>query len=340
MSCTSLSFSQTHTRAGSFGISITITVPEVYSCTNIQLRLRSETEVVEDWFDYAILSNLVTTINFAFPPSVCYIDVRLIQCCPDVPPNPDDPEPPLPPPGGGGSGPGGGADDPPCALISSEEEDCGPEVIIVNPYRKPEDSAVSVDYNDIIIPTKVNLKITQTSCSDISALLCTVRCAGPPPALEGDCPCDFIPYVDIYSLPQLNIGRLPHGVPLDIDCLCTGFGGYRTSPDFGLPTYTKVESYFAAYYGYQAVGFIDGIGYDSTILNVNSWVRLPDFDNSDQLREWLIKHFRFFGINGPKTALERPWPYTDLFWHPFNFCIENSRLTPEDGVAYVKIVPC
>lgn len=334
-SCISLPFSQTHILLGTFGISITITVPDIYNCTNIQLRLRSETEIVEDWFDYAILSQLVTTINYTFPPSVCYIDIRLVQCCPTPPPNPDDPEPPLPP---GGGGPG--LEDPPCALISSKEDDCGPEVIIVNPYRKPEDSAVSVDYNDIIIPTKVNLKITQTSCSDIIALLCTVRCAGPLLPPEGNCPCDFIPYVNIYSLPQLNIGRLPHGVPLDIDCLCNGSGGYRSAPDFGLPTYTRVESYFAASYGYRAVGFIDGIGYDSTGLNVNSWVRLPDFDNSDQLRAWLIVHFRFFGIDQNRNEIRNTWPYTDLFWHPFNFCIENSRFTVEDGVAYVNIVPC
>lgn len=325
MSCTSLLFSQTHILLGTFGISITITVPEVYSCTNIQLRLRSETGIVKDWFDYAILSQLVTTINYTFPPSVCYIDVRLAQCCPG-----DDPPPPPNP------------DDPPCALISNFDDECSPAVTITNPYRRPDDILVTTDYNNISIPKKVNLKITQNSCSNISALLCTVRCAGvpPPPEPEVGCPCNFIPYADIYSLPQLNIGRLPHGVPLDFDCLCNHSGDVRSRPDFGLPTHTRVESYFSAAYGYGAVGFIDGIGYDSTGLNTRSWVRLPDFDNSDQLRTWLKNHFRFFGISNDKSQIRNVWPYTDLYWHPFDFCIENSGFTPEDGVAYVNIVPC
>ena len=338
MSCTSLPFSQTHTLLGTFGISITITVPEVYSCTNTLLRLRSETETVEDWFDYAILSQLVTTINYTFPPSVCYIDVRLAQCCPKPPPNPDDPEPPLPPEDDPPPPPN--PDDPPCALISSSDDECSPAITVTNPYRRPDDIIVTTDYNSISIPKKVNLKITQNSCSDISALICTVRCVEQPPEPDGECPCNFIPYVDIYSLPQLNIGRTPHGVPLDIDCLCNYSDDFRSSPDFGLPTYTKVESYFLASYGYGAVGFIDGVGYDSTGLNKRSWIRLPDFDNSDQLRNWLVNHFRFFGIENDKSQIRNVWPYTDLYWHPFDLCIENSKFTPEDGVAYVKIIPC
>lgn len=336
MSCTPLSFSQTHTILGTFGISITIDVPEVYSCTNIQLRLRSETETIEDWFDYAILDDTTIIINYTFPPSVCYIDVRLAQCCPEPPPDPDDPDPPPP---GGDPPPGSSPDDPPCALIASSDDECSEAVTISNPYRRPSDVLVTTSYNDISIPKKVNLKITQTSCSDISALLCTVRCVEAP-EFEGECPCNFIPWTDIYSLPLLNIGRTPYGVPLDVDCLCNYNGGVRLAPEYGLPNYTKIQPYFSAAYGYTAIGFIDGIGYDSTNLNTNSWIKLPEFDNSNQLRIWLRNHFRFFGIKSNKTQIRNVWPYTDLYWHPFDFCIDNTKFTPEEGVAYVKIVPC
>jgi hypothetical protein len=331
MSCTSLAFSQTYTILGSFGISITITVPEVYNCTNIQLRLRSESETIEDWFDYAALTQTVTTINYTFPSSACYIDVRLIQCCPPVP----DPDGPIP-----GDGVPFSPDDPPCALLSSDfEDECSSTISISNPYRRPVDSLVTVEYNEISVPKKLNLTITQNNCSDISALLCTTRCSETPDPV-GQCPCGFIPWVDIYSLPQLNIGRLPYGVPLDIDCLCNYVGGFRSSPNFDLPAYTKVEAYFQASYGFKAVGFIDGVGYDSTNVNVGSWIKIHECDNSDQLRDWLKNHFRFFAISLNKDSIRFVWPYTDLFWHPFDFCIENNRFTPESGVAYVKIVPC
>jgi hypothetical protein len=331
MSCTSLSFSQTHTLLGSFGISITITVPEVYDCTNIQLRLRSETETVEDWFDYAILSQTVTTINYTFPSGVCYIDVRLIQCCP-------------PGPGLDGPIPGDGVpfnpDDPPCALSSdSFEDECSSTVSISNPYRRPADLSVAQEYNVISIPKRVKLTVTQNNCSDINALLCTIRCSETPES-QGQCPCLFSPSVDIYSLPQLNIGRLPYGVPLDIDCLCNFVGGPKARPNFSLPEYTKVEAYFSSSYGYRAVGFIDGVGYDSTRLNRNSWIKLHECDNSTQLRDWLKNHFRFFGISENKDSTRFVWPYTDLFWHPFDFCLENNQFTAESGVAYVKVVPC
>lgn len=332
MSCSSLPFSQTHTILGTFGISITINVPEVYNCSTIQLRLRSETTTVEDWFDYAILSSTSTTINYTFPPGVCYIDVRIVQCCPQPPLPPDTPEgpPPGPPP-----------EDPPCALITEDEgSECSENTSFTNPYRRPSDSSVSTAYNEISIPKKVNLKITQTNCSDISALLCTVRCVAEPTDVVGDCPCEFIPWVDVYTLPQLPIGREPYGTPIDIDTLCNYDGGLRCRPQFNLPTYTKIEAYTDNRYGYSALPFINGIGYDTTGVSSNGFVKVHTCNNSEELRLWIHNNFRFFGVDASKTSITNAWPYTDLYWHPFDFCIANNKFTPENGVAYVKLIPC
>jgi hypothetical protein len=352
MSCPVLSFSKTYTKLGSSGLSITIDVPEVYSCTNIQLRFRSQTSTIQDWFDYAVLSSLSTTINFAVPPSVCFVDVRLIQCCPEPPPLCPYPQvydestgkcvtPPVPPgDGGGGGGPPPNPDDPPCALIAvSDEEECSIPVSIINPYIKPGDENIAQEYNDISVPKRVNLTITQNSCDDISALLCHVRCATPVEP-KGDCPCRFTPYVDVYSLPQLNIGRVPHGVPLDIDCLCSYEGGLRSRPKFSTPEYSKIEAYYQASYGFYAVPFIDGVAYDTTDLNTNTFVKIHTANDSEELRQWFIDHFRFFGINTDKTEIRNVWPYTDLYWHPYDFCIENQTFTPEPGVVYINIIPC
>jgi hypothetical protein len=333
MSCESLPFSVTHSIIGSFGISITVTVPEIYNCTNIQLRLRSGSGIFVDWFDYAVLDELITTINYTFSPAICYIDVRLSQCCP-IPPVVDPPPP---------------EDDPPCSLISSSEDDCSPtSTVITNPYIKSEDSSITQSYNNIVIPKKLNLTINQNSCSDVSALLCTVRCVPPPPPppppppeIEGECACNFVPSVDILSLSPLTIGRNPHGVPIDIDCLCTYEAGLRLRPHYGLPQYKRVEAYFVGGYGFSAVPFIDGVGYDTTTLNRQTWVKVVTVDNSEDLRSWLINHFRFFGISYSKTETAQVWPYTDLYWHPFDFCYQpNPKFTPESDVVYVKLIPC
>lgn len=332
MSCEPLPFSVTHTIVGSFGISITVTVPEIYDCTNIQLRLRSGSGILVDWFDYAIVDDLTTTINYTFSPAICYIDVRLSQCCP-IPPVVD---PPL-------------EDDPPCSLISSSEDECSPtSTVITNPYRKPDDSSITKPYNNIVIPKKLNLTINQNSCSDVSALLCSVRCVPPPPPppppppeIEGECACNFAPWINVLSLPQLSIGRRPHGVPIDFDCLCNYEGGLKLRPNYGLPQYKRVEAYFQASYGFLAVPFIDGVGYDTTTLNLQTWVKIVNADNSDQLRSWLINHFRFFGINNSKTETTQVWPYTDLYWHPFDLCyMPNLKFTPEPDVVYLNLIPC
>lgn len=331
MSCPSLTFTHTYSIIGSGGISITIIVPEIYNCTNIQLRLKSTSGIIEDWFDYTVLNQLITTINFPVAPGVCYIDIRLNQCCggpgPDLPP----PSPDNPPP-----------DDPLCAPIAISDDECGDEVAVTNPYVKPSDSAIVTPYNDIAIPKAVSVKITHNSCSDISALLCTVRCGDPlPPEKDGGiCPCRFIPLVDIYSLPKLTIGRLPHGVPIDFDTLCNYDGGLRSRPVYEAPNYTKVEVYYKASYGYSAVPFIDGVGYDTTNLNISTWVKVHESDNSYNARNWLVNHFRFFGIDNNKTQITFVWPYTDLYWTPYDFCIPNEFFTPADKTAYVSLIPC
>jgi hypothetical protein len=92
-------------------------------------------------------------------------------------------------------------------------------------------------------------------------------------------------------------------------------------------------------YGYHALPFIDGVCYDTTGLNTSTWVKVHTCDNSSQLRQWLAEHFRFFGVDTNKS-IRKVWPYTDLFWHPFDFCLENNEFEVEDNVVYVKLVPC
>jgi hypothetical protein len=333
MSC-DLSFSQTSTFLSSSIISVTITVPEVYDCTNIQLRLRSIDSIIEDWFSYAVLSNLETTINFPFPPEACYLDVRLFQCCvvPDV-----DPDVPASPPGLPPFAP----DEPPCAPIATSfEEECSETKInITNPYVRPEDVLVSTDFNEIYIPKKVQLNIVQNSCSDITATLCTVRCAEISiPDIQGDCACNFQPSVDIYSLPKINIGRLPFGVPLDIDRKCSFSSGIINKPQYSEPDYTKVVAYYLTRNA-GATPFVDGVGYDISNLNTATWIEVHTTNNSTEMRDWLIRRFRFFTLNKNKEIWFN-WPYTDLIWYPYDSCIENNKFTPEDKTVYVQLIPC
>jgi hypothetical protein len=137
----------------------------------------------------------------------------------------------------------------------------------------------------------------------------------------------------------LPIGRLPYGVPLDIDMFCTYQGSYRSRPNFELPNYTRIEAY-TKNYGFGAIPFIDGIGYDYTNLNTNTLTKIYTCENSVQLRSWLVEHFRFLGIDSTKTSIRNNWPYTDLYWFPYDFCISQLGFTPEEGVAYVDVVPC
>lgn len=341
MSC-NLSFSQTYEFLTDSIISLTITVTEVYTCTNIQLRLRSNESIVQDWFDYAIVSSLTTTINFPFSDNICFIDVRLSKCCVD------DGDSPVPPGGGGGGGEGGfsppvSPDDPPCSPIATSfEEECSDtKVAITNPYVKPDDVFVTKEFNDIYIPKKVQLNLAQTNCCDIKATICTVRCAeiSIPDVPKGECSCNFQPSVDIFSLPQINIGRLPYGVPLDIDINCSYASGRRFKPQFSQPEYTKVVAYYYPKY-FRATPFIDGVGYDISNLNINSWVEVHTASDSTEMRNWLIQHFRFFTLDTNKQVIQFNWPYTDLIWHSYDSCIPNGKFTPEDKTVYIYLIPC
>jgi hypothetical protein len=333
MSCTELSFTYNYVLLGSGGISITIDVSTVYECTNIQLRYRDNNgTVINDWFDYAVLTSLSTTINFALPPDVCNIDIRLNQCCPEPPPV--GPDPPIPP-GGGGEIPEI-PDDPPCVIIADPNEDaCYESVSITNPYLRPEDSSITQEYNDIVVPKQLNLTITHNSCSDISALLCSPRCT-PPEDPTGQCACKFNPYVNIEDLPStVSTNRTPYGVPLDIDFSCT-YGS--RGPTYDLPQYNKIEAY-SFNYGFNAMPTIDGMIYDNSSLNSNTLIKIKTASNSEELRQWLVDHFRFFGIN-PDFSIRMTWPYTDLYWYPYDLCVPSSEFTAEAGVVYVNVVPC
>lgn len=317
------------TPIGSFGGSLTVVVPEVYPCTNIQVRFRSSYDTIYDWEDFAVLSSTSTTFALPIPSEICHIDVRLYKCC-AVPPGPGPDTP----------------DDPPCAAISeSFEAECSTEKqSISNGYVKPSDVDITTPKNDIYVPKKVKLTITQDDCSNIEALLCTVRCGEPPPdppdLPTGSCPCNFRPVVDIYTLPQTNIGRIPHGVPIDIDLLCTysasgGIDMWR--PQFP-SNYTKFVILYQPLWGY-ATPFIDGIGYRIDALNRNTWVHVRTTSSVSQARSWLTTHFRFFTLDPSGSQIQGVWPYTDLYHTPYNFCT-GSSFTAEADTVYIKLIPC
>jgi hypothetical protein len=322
MTCIIPAFSYTSTNIGSNGLSIEITVPEIYACTNIQIRFVLQDETVGDWIDYANLSTLVTTINLTIPPDVCSVDVRLFSCC-----------------GGGG---GGGPltpdlpDDPPCSTISTSESDCtSSKISITSPYRRPADIDVTEPYNDIFVPKQVKLTITNNDCDDIEALLCTIRCADVGTA-AGMCPFPFGLYVDINTLPQVNIGRTPYGAPIDFDKLCNS-SNYRGKPAFDDAKYTKIEAYIRA--GWQATPFIDGVGYKMNSINSNTYVKVHTTSDAESMRNWTKDHFRFFTLNAIDT-IQFAWPYNDLYWTPYDYALDNGLYQAEDGTVYLELVPC
>lgn len=328
MACPSLNYTIDSSSLGSGGVAITITAPEIYKCTNIQIRFRAQNgSIIEDWFDYAVLSNLVTNLSFAPPDGVCSIDTRLSQCC------------------GGDGGGGGGeppvgppSDEPPCLAIGSSVSECSTtKVVITNPYKRPTDT-VATPYNDIYIPKQTKLTITQNSCADIQAKLCTIRCPEPPPAV-GACPCSFMPSIDIQSLPQIQVSniRLPYGVPIDIDVSCNS-SNYRARPEFNEPRYTKIEAILQPLWG--TTPFIDNVGYKISDINTNTWVKVYTASTAQEMRQWLKDHFKFLTIDETTMTVRSIWPYTDLYWTPYDSCVSNPLFTPEAGTVYVKLIPC
>lgn len=252
---------------------------------------------------------------------------------PDDPDDPTQPGPPAPEPPA--------PDDSPCvAIADSFEEECSELVEVSNPYIKPDDSALTYSTSDLSIPKKVILTISQTSCTDISAQLCTVRCAlpGSPPD-TGFCFYDFKPSVDVYDLPQI-LTTTPNNKPIDIDILCRDYTVRR--PSFLAPTYTKIEGYFyPARMPYATCPCINGVIYDTTNLNINTKVKIHTATDSTSFRFWFPQNFAFVTLSTDKTRILRFWPYTDLFWYPFDsFDPDNTSFTPEPETVYVDVVPC
>lgn len=322
MTCIPPTFSYTSTNVGSNGLSVDITVPEVYQCTNIQIRFVYQDETVGEWVDYAILSTLVTNLNLSIPIDVCSVDIRLSSCC-----------------GGGGDGTDGPpplSDDPPCSTETSDSSDCtSSKISITNPYRRPADSGVTQAYNSIYIPKQVKLTITNNDCDEIEALLCSIRCADVG-TTTGQCPFPFGLYVDINTLPQVNLGRTPYGVPIDFDKLCNS-SNYKGKPALTDAKYTKVEAYIRA--GWKATPFIDGIGYKMDSLNSNTYVKVHTASDAESMRTWIKNHFRFFTLNVDQTV-RFVWPYNDLYWTPYDYALDNGLYQAEDGTIYLEIVPC
>lgn len=319
--CNNLEFSAVLQSVGTFEHSITVTVPTVYECTAIQLQTYNvDNNIIQPWTTYAFLNN--TTTTFLAPENACKIDIRLYKCCSTSDPGPD-PNP----------------EDPPCWPIAAGTDSCTTTLYTVtNPYRRPLDNAVSTPYNSINIPKQIQLTIDHTDCNNITAKLCAPRCVKPLPPAQM-CPCNFSPYIDINTLPQLHIGRTPYGVPIDIDFECSY---HRVHPQYDDGNYTNFEVYtLSRNYGSSIVcPFIDGIGYDNSNLPTGSLIKVYSTNSSHNLRTWLNNHFRFFSVNMTTTSITNVWPYTDLYWYPYDYCIDIDPFKSTIGTVYVMLVPC
>lgn len=323
MACPSLNFSQVVSMVGLNGASIVLSwegSENIPPCTNIQLRFRLQDGTIEDWTDYSSFTTSPTTINFTMPEDACFIDTRLSQCC-----------------GGDGGGFPDLPDDPPCSLIEATSSDCSSsKITIINPYRRPADNTITQEYNSIFVPKEIKLTVDHTDCDTIEGLLCSIRCPDIATG-QGKCPFAFNPYVDVFTLPQINLNRTPYGVPIDFDKLCNS-SNYKGKPQFTDPKYTKVEAYTKNLFG--ATPFIDGIGYKISSINKNTYVKIHTTNSASDMRNWLINHFRFFTLNTDQSQVKFVWPYTDLYWTPYDLVIPNSLFTPEEGTIYLELVPC
>ena len=339
MTCPSLTLNATIQRIGEFNCTLTIIVPEIYPCTIIQLRYKDTLgSVIEDWFDYSVLSSLTTILNFSISTDVCTIDVRLSQCC--VSPNEGST-------GEDSDDPGDTLSDTGCTLITSDFSECTTTKYAVNePYKRPFDSNVTAPYNDISIPKKALISISQDSCSNIRASICTVRCGEdlpqPPEIPEGECACRFTPMIDIYTLPNYDSGILPVSRPIDIDKSCQGSTKY---PVYDTEKYTKIIG-FCKYWN-NAYPCIDGRIYSLQDVHRRTIIKIRETNNgnANEFRSWIETHFRFILPHSSFPSIISPishggWPFTDLYWTPYDSCTPSAIFTAEEGVLYVEIVPC
>lgn len=204
--------------------------------------------------------------------------------------------------------------------------------IVVNPIIKPSDKNIDTEINRISIPHIFKFIINQDDCSNITSHISTFRNGT---FSESKCFSNFIfnPNIIVNNLPRTLVGGAsPYGSTIDVDALCP-VNIHR--PIFNKTKYTRIEAYYQP--KYFATPFIDGIGYSVDDVHRDSPILLYSCSTSNDLRNWICQHLRFFTLQNNSTEIRYAWPFVDLYWNPYDTM--DTIFEPEVGVVYVNIVP-
>jgi hypothetical protein len=176
-----------------------------------------------------------------------------------------------------------------------------------------------------------------------------------PSFIPAKCNAIFAPFVDINTLPTINLGSYTKSVPIDIDAMCSGQVASQLNLNYTYPNipndfqgYKRYELYMVVRYGLFDTPTKNGIGYLTENVPFGMPLKIREFSGSDAsslvVREWIRTKFIFSrlvrSIDKTTVFYSSFWPYTDLIWYPGKNLSSSPAFTPRSDTVYVELIPC